>query len=140
MKRARLGVIAVIAATSLAAAACGGPPAVTAGASRALSTQVQLIRTDAVNGDPTSATRDLDRLRQMVDDYRQGGEITDARATAILATASQVSTDLSALTPPTTEAPPDTPAPAVPVAHKPPKGHHGDQSGPAGPGPGGGDG
>jgi hypothetical protein len=129
-----LAVVAVVAGCSTSA------PPLSVQASQTLEAQVQGIRAAAVAHDRPLADSHLAQLRADVTQLQRQGQLSSARATAILAAATSVQAQLTAIpnpVPPTTLAPP-TP-PTQPSPPTPPTGPGGKDHGGKG-GGGGGDG
>ncbi len=136
---------AVVAASMVAAAvlsSCSSGPGLSAKAATELDGQVQAVRASAVGHDRTRAAAQLAQLRLQVTQLQQQGQISPARAKAILDAVSAVQAQLASipLPPPTTVFSPPATAPA-PQSSQDQHGHGGDNTGGGnGGGDGGGDG
>lgn len=91
--RAAAAILSVVTAGALAA--CGTAPPMTASAARELSGAVQAVRSAALAGNPSLAESDLASLRANVASLEKAGELSPARAKAILAAASNVMAQLT---------------------------------------------
>lgn len=130
MKAPRLAVVAVGALAILAGACGSGQAPVSSSASAALTRQVSAIRASALRHDPETAAAELAQLDAMVTSLQQQGQITPARASEILVSASEVNAQLAAITTTTTST--TTSTTVAPTTTAPPKNDHG--SGPSKPG------
>lgn len=86
MRRLTLSILVLV-----APAACGrGEAGIGQVASKQLTPQVQQIRAAVTSGDAAATAAKLAELRRTVVDLRQGGALTDAGATEVLAAAAEV--------------------------------------------------
>lgn len=133
--KAILASLAVAAGTLLSS--CSSGQSLSAGASTQLETQVASIRTAASAHDRLQAAADLAQLRAEVTQLENQGQISPAKAKAILAAADAVQAQLASIPlppPPTTTTTTTVPRPSGP---RPKPG--GDKHGGGGGGDGGGD-
>jgi len=100
--------------------ACGGGdlPSISGDAAKTLDSQVTAVRAAVQARDADAAARALATLRASVERLRRSGDITDNRASQILAAAGAVETQLVSITTTTT-----TTTLPLPPATKPGKGH-----------------
>ena len=109
--RARLGVAAILAAVALAG--CGSP-GITPAASATLTQQVAAVQSAAAGQNWSSASTLLTQLRTRVTQLQAQGDISAAKAAAILASADQVAALIPTAAPPSASPPPPSPSPATP--------------------------
>ena len=92
MRRLTLSILVLV-----APAACGrGEAGIGQVASKQLTPQVQQIRAAVTSGDAAATAAKLAELRRTVADLRQGGALTDAGATEVLAAAAEVEAGIGA--------------------------------------------
>jgi hypothetical protein len=84
-------------------AGCGGSSSLPPAAATQLQPRVAAIRAAASAGDPIGARAAAGELQRMVTALRASGDLSAKQATAILAAAAQVDTQLALLTPPVAE-------------------------------------
>jgi hypothetical protein len=127
MRRTRTApLIGGLLCVGLALASCGSsPPAITPSASAALSSQLAAIQSAAASPDSTQARALLAQFESNVNTLQAQGQISSAKAAAILTSAATVAAQLPPVPSPSPAASP-TPTPAGPTQ--------------PGPGPGGGQG
>jgi hypothetical protein len=116
--RARVAALC-IAAVVLAACGGGDLPSMSGDAAKTLDEQVTAVRYAVQARDADAATRALDTLRASVERLRRSGDLTDKRASQILAAAGAVGSQLVSITTTTTTTTTLPPAPPT----KPVKGH-----------------
>jgi len=101
--------------------ACGGRPDLDSRAARDLQTRVDAIRTAADAGDVESAQVALGELEHAVARWQRRGDLSDDRASQILAAAREVADALAVLAPP---APSPSASSEPGKTPKPDKEHH----------------
>ena len=84
-------------------ARCGGSSSLPPAAATQLQPRVAAIRVAASAGDPTGARAAAGELERMVAALRASGDLSAKQATAILAAAAQVDSQLTLLAPPVAE-------------------------------------
>ncbi len=98
--RGVMAAVGMVIASELAA--CGTAPPITSSAAAELSGAVQAVRSAALADNPSLAATDLSALKKKVAALEKAGQLSPARARAVLAAASTVQTQLALLTTTTT--------------------------------------
>jgi hypothetical protein len=91
-----------VAAALLSACGGGDPPSMSGDAAKRLDAQVAAVRYAVQARDADAAARALETLRTSVEQLRRSGDLTDKRASQIVAAAGSVETQLVSITTTTT--------------------------------------
>ena len=117
----------LLAGAVLAGCAGAAPLTISSRATRQLERQVAAVRADAAGQDPAGAARELGSLEEAVTALERDGQISAARAAAILDAARAVQVDHVLIPTTTTTTTTTTTVPAAPTRPKHGEGH--DQGG-----------
>ena len=105
----RVAVVSVGLAAVVSLSSCGGSPGISPGISSRLQAEVGAVRAAAVSHQVSVAVTRLDQLRLQVALLRQQGQISSAKAAAILTAAAAVQAQLASVGDPATTVPTTVP-------------------------------